>query len=261
MSAAEVVALMDAEEAAVLDALRSAAAQLAVIAERVAATYQAGGRVFFLGAGTSGRIAVAEAAELPPTFGVPEDRFVPFIASGPSGGPSAITRSEDDVEAGCRALDDAKCSSRDVVIGLAASGSTPFVVEAVRHARSLGAWTCGISNNIDRPLLDVADFGVLLNTGPEILAGSTRMKAGTAQKMALNRITTAAMVRSGAVIENLMVEVRPVNAKLTERCIRIVSELTGRSPLDAEHLLDEAGGSIRAAVDGATMARAREEEL
>jgi len=244
MTAAEIVALMTFEERRVLDAISAVSAELATAAEKVAATYRSGGRTFFLGAGTSGRLAVMEAAELPPTFGVLAERFVALVAAGPSAGPAAVTSCEDDKRAGPDALGAAGCSNADAVIGLAASGTTRFVVSGVNAARSVGAWTCGLANNPDTPVLAAADLPILLDTGPEILTGSTRLKAGTAQKLALNRITTAALVRAGLVRSNLMINVSASNAKLRNRCVNIVSELTGASEPDAIAALEAGGWAV-----------------
>jgi N-acetylmuramic acid 6-phosphate etherase len=252
MTVLEIVDLMNQQEAIVLDALDRASVDLARAASAVATIYQSGGRVFLVGSGTSGRLAVMEAAELPPTFGIPEGRFVPLIASGPTGGAAAITRDEDDTNAGPHAMASAECGPSDGVIGLAASGATPFVIASIRYAAEVGTWTCGIANNPGVPLLDKVDVGVLLDTGPEVLTGSTRLKAGTSQKLALNRITTAALVASGLVISNLMVEVRPTNMKLKARCVRIVAALTGLSEDKGVQLLEEADWSIRDAVKGVT---------
>jgi N-acetylmuramic acid 6-phosphate etherase len=249
MDVPDVVALMDAEEREALAAVQRASGDIARAATHVAEVYLAGGRTFLLGAGTSGRLAVMEAAELPPTFGVEEGRFVPVTAGGTLSGPAAVTRHEDDEEAAALALDEAGCSAGDAVVGVAASGRTPFVVAGVDHARKRGAWVCGIANNARTPLLDAADVPVLLDTGPEVLTGSTRLKAGTAQKLALNRISTAAMVRAGRVVGNLMVEVRPVTAKLRRRCVRIVGELAGTSDEASTRLLEATGWNVRAAVE------------
>jgi N-acetylmuramic acid 6-phosphate etherase len=248
MSAPEVVRLMNAEERVVLDALDAAADDLATAASVIADVHRRGGRVFLLGAGTSGRLAVMEAAELPATFGVAPDRFVAFIASGPSGGPAAVTRDEDDVEAASRALRSSGCGPGDAVIGLAASGTTPFVLAGVRHGRSVGAWVCGIANNPSTPLLSEPDLGILLDTGAEVVTGSTRLKAGTAQKLALNRLTTAAMVINGKVVGNLMAEVRPANEKLRARCIRIVMDGSGLGEGDATTLLEATAWDVRTAL-------------
>ncbi len=216
--------------------------------ERVAEVVGDGGRVFLVGSGTSGRLAAAEAAELPPTFGIPDTVFVPFIASGPTGGPAAVTSREDDSDAAPHALTLAGCDRHDAVLGLAASGTTPFVLAAVEHGARVGAWTCGVANNAGSALLTSSDLGVFLDTGPEILTGSTRLKAGTAQKLALNRITTAAMVALGRVVSNLMVEVKPTNEKLRARCVSIVSELADCDPATASDLLEQADWNVRVAV-------------
>ena len=219
MSPAEVVALMTAEEYRVLDALAAVTSELAMAASRVAAVYRTGGRVFLVGAGTSGRLAVMEAAELPPTFGAGPDRFIGLAASKTPIGPAAVAASEDDTQAVVEALSEWGVGPADGVIGLAASGTTPFVVEAVRAGRAASAWTCGIANNPETPLLETADLGVLLDTGPELVTGSTRLKAGTAQKLALNRITTAAFVELGHVRSNLMVMVSALNWRKVARSV------------------------------------------
>jgi N-acetylmuramic acid 6-phosphate etherase len=245
MSAREIVRLMNEEEAAVLRALGQAEEALAVVAEKACEAFVSGGRIIYVGAGTSGRVAAADAAEMPPTFGIEPDRFIALVAGGSLAGQTAVEDAEDDTHAGISALNDLQLSSRDIVIGLAASGSTPYVVSAINHARQKGVWTCGIANNRDSRLLDAADHAVLLDTGPEILTGSTRLKAGTSQKLALNRISTAAMVLSGKVVENLMVDVKAKNAKLKERCARIVCELAPITRDEARNYLEENDWSIR----------------
>ncbi len=249
LSAANVVDLMNAEEYRVLRALEQAAALLAVAAERVAACFQAGGRTVFMGAGTSGRIALQEVAELAPTFGVPADRFVVLAAGGSAMGPSAITQAEDDIEAAPAALAQLGISENDTVIGIAASGTTPFVRAGIKAAASRSAWTCGLASNPGSPLLEEASLGILLDTGPEVLTGSTRLKAGTAQKLALNRITTAAMVVAGRVVENHMVDLHGTGAKFRSRSIRIVSDLAGVTEDRALTLLEDADWSVRAALE------------
>jgi N-acetylmuramic acid 6-phosphate etherase len=245
---AGVIALMDEEEEHVLAAVRRAAPSLARAARAVAERFQRGGRTILLGSGTSGRIAIQEVAELPPTFGVAEDRFVALAAGGASTGPAAVTSSEDDVEAAPRALESLGAGPADVVIGIAASGTTPFVLAGVAWGRGAGAWTCGIANNPGTPLLREAALPVLLDTGPEVLTGSTRLKAGTAQKLALNRITTAAMVQSGRVVENHMVDVVAVIDKLRGRAVRIVVDLGRTDAESARALLERHDWSVRAAL-------------
>lgn len=245
MSAHDMIRLMDEEESVVLRALKSAETSLALAAEKAAEAFQAGGRVIYIGAGTSGRIATSDAAEMPPTFGIEPDRFVTIVAGGTAARDQAIEDAEDDMYASITALNDMGVNRTDIVIGLAASGTTPFVVSAVRHARQKGVWTCGIANNRGAPLLSAADHAILLDTGPEVLTGSTRLKAGTSQKLALNRISTVAMVLSGKVIENLMVDVKAKNQKLKDRCVRIVCELTPATQDEAWQLLEDNNWSIR----------------
>lgn len=231
-----------------LRAIQSAEEGLANCAEKCAEAFQSGNRIVYVGAGTSGRIAAMDAAEMPPTFGVSPENFVAIHAGGSAATDRAVEFAEDDDSAAIEAINDLGIHRKDVVIGIAASGKTPFVVAAVRHARAKGAWTCGIANNKRGPLLLEADLGILLDTGPEVLTGSTRLKAGTAQKLALNRISTAAMVLSGKVLENLMVDVKATNAKLQERCIRIVRELAPVTSDEAFELLEANHWNVREVV-------------
>ncbi len=245
MSAQEIVRLMNEEENSVLRALKDAEEPLAVAIEKAAAAFTSGGRIIYVGAGTSGRVAVADAAEMPPTFGVDPDRFVALVAGGSVAGQQAVEDAEDDIHASITELNNLKIDPRDIVVGIAASGSTPYVISAIRHARQKGVWTCGIANNRGSRLLEAADHAVLLDTGPEILTGSTRLKAGTSQKLALNRISTGAMVLSGKVVENLMVDVKAKNAKLKDRCARIVCELAPVTRDEAWEMLEQNQWSIR----------------
>ena len=248
MNAREIVRLMNEEEFIVLRALQEAEAGLAAAAEKAARAFLEGGRIIYVGSGTSGRIATMDAAEMPPTFGIESDRFVALVSGGSSAESKAQEDAEDDEYEAMRALNEMAVTPVDVVVGIAASGRTPFVVSAIRHARQKGLWTCGIVNNVDTPLFKEADLGILLNTGPEVLTGSTRLKAGTAQKLALNRISTAAMVLSGKVIENLMVDVKAKNQKLKERCARIVRDLTNATFDEAWDLLEKNHWSVRRVV-------------
>jgi N-acetylmuramic acid 6-phosphate etherase len=249
MTAEQIVRLMDEEERNAFRAIEAVESELAETAKRVAQTFSLGGRVVYVGAGTSGRIATMDAAEMPPTFGIEPDRFVALVAGGPEAGQRAIEDAEDDLHGAISSINSMHLTRNDVVIGLAASGSTPFVVGAVRHARQKGVWTAGISNNRKTPLLEEADLGIFLDTGPEVLTGSTRLKAGTAQKLALNRISTAAMVLSGKVVENLMVDVKAKNAKLKERCTRIVTELSNVTRDEAWELLEAHQWNIRSVLE------------
>lgn len=248
MSAAEIVRLMNEEEQIVFRALQSAEESLAIVAQKAAEAFLNGGTIVYLGAGTSGRMAMMDAAEMPPTFGIDPERFVAVVAGGNAAFTGAIEDAEDDEFAAIQTINNLRLGRKDVVIGLAASGKTPFVVSGIRHARQKGLWTCGIANNRATPLLEEADLGILLDTGPEVLTGSTRLKAGTAQKMALNRISTASMVLSGKVIENLMVDVKAKNQKLKERCARIVMELSTATYDEAWFALETCDWSVRGAV-------------
>ena len=245
MTAQEIVRLMNEEEQQVLRALTQAEVAIATAVERAALAYQSGGRIIYVGAGTSGRMATMDAAEMPPTFGTDPERFVAVVAGGATAGTQAVEDAEDDEHAAIAAMNELAVSSKDVVVGLAASGRTPFVLAAVRHARQKGVFTVGIANNRTAPLLDQVDLAIFLDTGPEVLTGSTRLKAGTAQKLILNRISTGAMVLSGKVIENLMIDVKAKNQKLKERCVRILRELSPVTDEEAWHLLETNEWSVR----------------
>lgn len=249
MTAEQIVRLMDEEEAVVMRALRAAEPAIAAAAEQVAETYKRGGRTIYVGAGTSGRIAAMDAAEMGPTFSLDDDRFLSVVSGGRKAERTANEGAEDDDHAAVEAMNALNVSRYDSVFGITASGRTPFVLAAARHARRKGAWTCGIANNPHSPLEELVDHMIVLNTGPEVVTGSTRLKAGTAQKMALNRISTAAMVLSGKVIENLMIDVRANNVKLKERTIRMVRELTKATEEEAIAALTAANWSAREAVE------------
>lgn len=227
-------------------AVERAVPALTRAAEGVESRLAAGGRLVYVGAGTSGRLCVQDAAELAPTFGF-EDTVV-LMAGGGEAQTKAKEGAEDDVEAAVADLERAGVGSADAVVGVAASGRTPYTVATVKRAKALGAFTVGIANNPGSPLLEAADVGVLLDTGPEVLAGSTRLSAGTAQKAALNALSTAVMVRLGGAYENLMVGMRPLNAKLVQRAAGIVARATGRSVEEARALLEASGRDIRVAI-------------
>jgi N-acetylmuramic acid 6-phosphate etherase len=241
---------------AVAEALPNLERAVAGIEERLGA----GGRLFYAGAGTSGRVAVQDAAELPPTFGFERARVL--LAGGQAAQDRAEEGAEDDVVAAAAAVDEAGVGPRDALVGIAASGVTPYTVAAVGRAKERGAFTVGIANNPNTPLLTVGEVGILLATGPEVLAGSTRLAAGTAQKAALNALSTAVLVRLGGAYGNLMVGMRPVNAKLEKRAAAIVAEAAD-VPLDtAAEVLARAEDDIRTAIvmarTGVDANRARE---
>lgn len=238
-------ALVEANERAmraVLEAVPELFRAAAGIAERLSA----GGRLVYAGAGTSGRLALQDAAELPPTFDF--DRTLVLLAGGAGASSSAREGAEDDTEAAVRAVDEAEVGPGDAFVALAASGRTPYAVAAARRARERGAFTVGIANNPGTPLVTDTDVGVVLDTGPEVVAGSTRMVAGTAQKIALNALSSAPMVELGALYGNLMVAMRPTNAKLHQRAIDMVATATGASRDSAEQAFLACGGDIRSAI-------------
>ncbi len=244
--AADIVAAVTAAGQRALAAVAAAGPQLTAAAEGIEKRLAAGGRLVYVGAGTSGRIAVQDAAELPPTFGY--DDAVVLLAGGTQAQHAAQEGAEDNVAAGVEDVDALAVGEKDAVIGLAASGTTPYTVAAVKRARERGAFTVGIANSPGGPLLEAGDVGVLLDSGPEVLAGSTRLAAGTAQKAALNALSTAVMVRLGGAYGNLMVGMRPVNDKLKRRAIAIVSQAAAIDEALAAKLLEESQGNIRSAI-------------
>jgi N-acetylmuramic acid 6-phosphate etherase len=261
MPADEVVALMLAEEA---KAIRAATANTALIgraAELVAARLAAGGRLVYVGAGTSGRLGTLDAVECVPTFGIPPSRVVPVIA----GGPAALTRSVEGAEDSAREADQrmrrAAVGPTDAVCCIAASGVTPFVHAALEYARFRRAATIFVTCG-PVPDAGVADIIIALDTGPEVIAGSTRLKAGTATKVVLNAISTTAFVLLGKTYAGLMVDVRPTNAKLWARAVRIVRALSGLDDVSARKLIEKAGGRAKVALvmhhAGVSAARARD---
>ncbi len=231
--------------------LKLAEEAIALAAQKASEAFLRGGRIIYVGAGTSGRIATMDAAEMPPTFGIDSDRFIALHAGGTQAVGQAVEDAEDDPHAAMLDLNHIQADRNDVVIGIAASGKTPYVIGAIRHARAKGIWTCAIVNNPQAPLIQEADHAIILETGPEVLTGSTRLKAGTAQKLVLNRISTIAMVLSGKVIENLMVDVKAKNQKLKERCVRIVRDLSNLTEPEATEMLEEANWNVRTVLDAA----------
>lgn len=245
--AADLVAAMAEGQMAATAAVAAAAPALAGAVEAAAARLKGGGRWVVLGAGTSGRLAVQDAVELRPTFDWPDARLLTLMAGGPEAMLRAREGAEDDGAAAEAALAAAGIGPADVVVGVAASGGTPFTLAGLRFARARGALTVGLFNSPGAAMAAAAEHPVLLDTGPEIVAGSTRMKAGTAQKAALNILSTGVMVRLGFVHRGRMVEMRPTNAKLRARAEAMVAELAGVSPEAAAAALAQ-GGSIKVAV-------------
>jgi N-acetylmuramic acid 6-phosphate etherase len=247
MGIPELLAAMNAADAAVAGAVAREIPRIAQAVEAIESTLRAGGRLFYLGAGTSGRLGVLDAAECPPTFGVSKDLVTAIIAGGAQALVESSEAAEDNRDEGARELAAAGCRAGDAVVGISASGRTPYVLGAMVKARALGVVTCGISCNPGSELSAAVAFPIEVATGPEILAGSTRLRAGTATKMILNMISTAVMVRLGHVYGNLMVNVQPTNEKLADRARRIIAQATGASATRAAELL-EAAGSARVAI-------------
>ncbi|CND90887.1 N-acetylmuramic acid 6-phosphate etherase [Mycobacterium tuberculosis] len=241
----EVLRLINSEDAAVPMVVAAVLPEVARLVDLAVASLRAGGRVHYFGAGTSGRLAVLDAAELPPTFGI-WGRVVAHHAGGPGALSQAVSDVEDDVELGRRDARDVRPG--DVAIGIAASGRTPYVVGALRAAAAVGARTALISCNPHTPYGDEVEVHIGLATGPEVISGSTRMKAGTATKLVLNSFSTTLMIRMGRTYSNLMVSVNALNSKLRARLVRILTEATGMDARTCENALTEAGGNTRVAL-------------
>ncbi|GAA5534221.1 N-acetylmuramic acid 6-phosphate etherase [Deinococcus aluminii] len=236
------------DQRAAVEAVRAAAPALARAVEAALPRLERGGRLVYVGAGTSGRLGVLDATELTPTFSWPMTRAVPLIAGGERAIRQAVEGAEDDAEAGGADVCAAGVGPQDVLIAVAASGTTPYVLGAVKAARAAGALTIGLANNPGTPLLAAVDYPVALDTGPEVISGSTRLKAGTAQKIALNTLSSALMVRLGKVYGNLMVDVKASNAKLEARAVRLTCHATGASEAEARLALAAAGGRVKTAL-------------
>jgi N-acetylmuramic acid 6-phosphate etherase len=260
-STIEILRALNREDARVALAVRRELPNVARAVDAIAKAFRRRGRLFYVGAGTSGRLAVLDAAECPPTFGTPPWMVQGIIAGGAEALRRASEGAEDSAAGGARDLRRADVGRRDVVVGLSASGSTPYVLGALDFARRSGAVTVGVTSNPRSPLARQARIAIAPDTGPEVIAGSTRLKAGTAQKLVLNLLSTAAMVRFGRVYENWMVHVALTNRKLRRRGARILEEATGASPSAAEHALRRAGHDLPAALvmleTGATRRDAR----
>jgi N-acetylmuramic acid 6-phosphate etherase len=248
-SALEIVDLIGAEDATVPAAVAAARVEIGRAVELIEAAFRAGGRLLYVGAGTSGRLGVLDAAECPPTFGTPPEMVVGVIAGGLPALVRSIEGAEDDVNAGLSEMDARRVGAADVVVGIAASGTTPFVRAALSRAQTLGARTVLVSCSEPPALLrETCDVCVTVLVGPEIVTGSTRMKAGTATKLVLNTLTTAAMIRLGKIYGNLMVDLRAWNDKLVDRSERIVMETTGLDRGRARAVIDAAEGHVKRAI-------------
>jgi len=247
-SALEIARIINHEDAKVAAAVKKALPEIAQVIDTVTRCLRDGGRLIYIGAGSSGRIAALDASECPPTYSTPPQTVQYIMAGGPKALASAAEVNEDSPELGQRDIARRRPTRKDIVVGLSASGRTPYVVAAVEYARARGAKTAGVTCNQNSPLAKVADVTIVAEVGPEVISGSTRMKAGTAQKMILNMITTGAMTRLGYVYENMMVNVHMKNNKLVERGIGILMRACNVDREKAVNTIKVAGKSVRVAL-------------
>ncbi len=247
-SALEIVEIINREDQKVAKAVRRALPQIAKAVTAIEKAFQRGGRLIYVGTGTSGRLGALDASECPPTFNTPPERVQYLIAGGDKALGHAVEANEDSREAGRADMAKKKPGKQDVIVGLAASGRTPYTIAALEYARERGAMTVAVICNAGSPLAKAAKIAIEVEVGPEVVNGSTRMKAGTAEKMICNMLTTGALTRLGYVYGNLMVNLHLKNQKLVERGIRIVQQVTGLSAEESARAIDEAGDSIPVAL-------------
>jgi N-acetylmuramic acid 6-phosphate etherase len=248
MTGIEIVRLMNREDRKVAVAVGREIRAIARAVDAIVRGMQNGGRLIYVGAGSSGRMAVLDAAECPPTFGISKKRMQALIAGGRRAVTGAVEGAEDSVRNAVRDLREKKLAGNDVVVGIAASGTTPYVLGALKYARKRGATTVAITSNRRMAVARLANIVIAPEVGPEVLTGSTRLKAGTSQKMVLNMLSTAVMVRLGHVYENLMIDATLTNQKLGDRALRILAEASGKNLSAAEHALRAAGHNMRVAL-------------
>lgn len=244
----EIAKIMNAEDKMIALAVEKILEPISKLAEKISDAIKNDGRCIYVGAGTSGRVAMIDAVETVPTFNLPVGTFTTILAGGPDAMIRSLENVEDDWGGGAKEIEKAKISSKDVVIGISASGRTPFVMGAIEKARQLGALTGSISNVSNAKLSSMVDIPMEVVTGPEVVTGSTRLKAGTAQKMVLNMLSTISMIRLGKVYKNLMVDLTPINEKLVIRAINIIVNATGVSKAKAEELLRTSGMRPKVAI-------------
>lgn len=248
MSTPEIVATINGEDRLVPEAVGKTLPQVAQAVDRIVEAFGKGGRLIYIGAGTSGRLGVLDASECPPTFGVPPTMVVGVIAGGLGALVSAVEGAEDSAEGGAADLRAIDVTNRDVVVGIAVSGRTPYVIGALNYAKSLGAVTVGLTCNPDSAIAGLADISIAPLVGAEVVTGSTRLKSGTAQKLVLNMLSTASMIRIGKTYQNLMVDVRTSNEKLLARAVRIVMQATDCPEQVAEAALERTGNDVKLAI-------------
>ncbi len=248
-STIEMLKMIQDENAVAVEAVGKAIDKIAEAADSITAGMNEGGRLIYIGAGTSGRLGVLDASECPPTFGVDKGLVVGIIAGGYKCLSEAAEGEEDDGDAGIASLKELNITKNDRVVGISASGGAAFILDALKYAREIGAVTIGVTSNRGSRLANESDIAIVTETGAEAITGSTRMKAGTAQKLVLNMLSTSAMIKTGKVYENLMINLRPTNIKLRRRVISIVCEICGCNEELAVKMLDENEWSIRNTVE------------
>ena len=248
MSAEAIVRLMNREDARVTKAVRREIPAIARAVDAIVLAIRSGGRLFYVGAGSSGRMGVLDAAECPPTFGIRKSQVPALIAGGRRAVTNAVEGAEDAILNGERDLRARKLTRNDVVVGIAASGTTPYVLGALKYTRKCKATTVALTADRNMPVAKLAQILIAPEVGPEVLTGSTRLKAGSAQKMVLNMLSTAAMVRLGHAYENLMIDLLNTNAKLADRSLRILAEASGKDLSAARHALRQSGHNMRVAL-------------
>ncbi|ELY5214723.1 N-acetylmuramic acid 6-phosphate etherase [Vibrio cholerae] len=248
LSSQEIVERLNQQDKQVPLAVEAVLPQIAQAVDKITAAFKQGGRLIYLGAGTSGRLGVLDASECPPTFGVSDQMVIGLIAGGKEAMFTAQEGAEDNATLGAHDLQQIDFSSKDVLVGIAASGRTPYVIGALEYANDLGATTIALSCNLDSPIAEIAQIAISPVVGPEALTGSTRLKSGTAQKLVLNMLTTASMIRLGKSYQNLMVDVRATNRKLIARAVRIVMQATDCQREEAEALLKESHNNAKLAI-------------
>lgn len=249
MNTLEILNVIQKENYNAVKSLDKALIQISKACDVIVANMEKGGRLFYVGAGTSGRLGVVDAAECPPTFGVSSDTVIGIIAGGRKSMFEASEGAEDDACAAIKDLQEYNLRKEDTLVGISASGNASYVLSAVEYAKSLGAQTIGLTCNYHCKLETAADIAIVTETGAEVITGSTRMKAGTAQKLVLNMLSTCAMVKTGKVYENLMINLKPTNIKLKKRMLSIVDEILHCGTETAERLLNENGWNIRQVVE------------
>ncbi|BCK29026.1 N-acetylmuramic acid 6-phosphate etherase [Vibrio cholerae] len=248
LSSQEIVERLNQQDKQVPLAVEAVLPQIAQAVDKITAAFKQGGRLIYLVAGTSGRLGVLDASECPPTFGVSDQMVIGLIAGGKEAMFTAQEGAEDNATLGAHDLQQIDFSSKDVLVGIAASGRTPYVIGALEYANDLGATTIALSCNPDSPIAEIAQIAISPVVGPEALTGSTRLKSGTAQKLVLNMLTTASMIRLGKSYQNLMVDVRATNRKLIARAVRIVMQATDCQREEAEALLKESHNNAKLAI-------------